>query len=108
MENYVGYEAGEELVFDYSDAKDRVIWGRHFEFGDAIVVHLKDRLPSEELSRHMGKGGPWGWGSFTTKWVETIADRIEWLYDDSVLFRAPRRGPSLPGRSAAEYAWPQV
>ncbi len=86
MEDKEMYEAGEIVIFDYADEEPRTIWGLHFELGDAIAVKLHQRLTQEDLLREMGSDGPWAWGGFTTEWIEGVADRIEWLYDNRLLF----------------------
>ena len=80
------YEKGEMVIFDYADDQPRIIWGLHFEIGDAIAVLLNRPVKQGDLLREMGAGGPWAWGGFRTEWIESIADRVEWLYDSSVLY----------------------
>jgi hypothetical protein len=86
MEDKEMYEKGEMVIFDYADDQPRIIWGLHFEIGDAIAVLLNRSITQSDLLQQMGSGGPWAWGGFRTEWVESIADRIEWLYDNTVLY----------------------
>ncbi len=80
------YEKGEVVIFDYADDEPRTIWGLHFEIGDAIAVLLKRPVKQGDLLREMGQGGPWAWGGFRTEWIESIAERVDWLYDNRTLY----------------------
>ncbi len=106
MEAEVHYAAGDEISFDYTDDKDRVIWDTHFEFGDAIAVRLKQNVTLGELQRNMGQSGPWGWGAFTTRWVESIAEQIVCLFDDRVVYRASVKKTYAPVMEASSFQKP--
>ena len=86
MEEKEMYERGEVVIFDYADDEPRIIWGLQFEIGDAIAVLLRQKVTQEDLLREMGTGGPWAWGGFRTEWIESLAERIEWLYDNRTLY----------------------
>ncbi len=88
MEDKEMYEKGEVVIFDYADDEPRIVWGLHFEIGDAIAVLLNRKITQGDITREMGQGGPWAWGGFRTEWIESIAERVEWVYDDRVLFAA--------------------
>ena len=91
MGEHVHYAAGEEVILDYTDTERREIWGVVFEFGDAIVVRLHRDVTNQDLSQAMrGAEGPWGWGAFATAFVEEIAEEVGWLYNDAILYHAPR------------------
>ena len=95
MEEHVHYAAGEEIILDYTDNERREIWGVMFEFGDAIAVRLRRDVTNQDLLRAMrGAEGPWGWGAFATAFVESIAEEIGWLYDETTLYRAPQPRPT--------------
>ena len=88
MEDKEMYERGEVVVFDYADDEPSIVWGLHFEIGDAIAVLLRRPVTQGDLLREMRQGGPWAWGGFRTEWIESIAERIEWVYDNRVLYAA--------------------
>ncbi len=96
MNDSIHYETGETIVFDYTDDREQVIWGKPFGFGDSIVVQLRQNVTLGDLHRNMGKGGPWGWGAFTTAWLESIAERIQQLDDDALLYHSRRAVHSVP------------
>ncbi|HET6566347.1 MAG TPA: hypothetical protein VFG50_00170 [Rhodothermales bacterium] len=88
MEDKEMYEKGEVVVFDYADDESRIVWDLHFEIGDAIAVLLRRTITQGDILREMGAGGPWAWGGFRTEWIEAIAERVEWVYDNRLLFTA--------------------
>jgi len=95
MEEKEMYERGEVVIFDYADDEPRTIWGLQFEIGDAIAVILRHKVTQKDLLREMGTGGPWAWGGFRTEWIESLAERIEWVYDNRTLYSRSESAPPV-------------
>ena len=80
------FSKGEPFVIDYADDRCSEIWGVLFEIGDSVEIILSRGLTQEDLEANMGAGGPWGWGGFTTSWLESIATRIVYPEGGVVLY----------------------
>ena len=66
---------GEDIILDYTLRTPDQIWGHTFTFANAICATLRRDVSLSELKSAFDRG-PWGWGGFTTEWIESIAERV--------------------------------
>jgi hypothetical protein len=47
------------------------LWGRKYRAGDVVKVkYVGPGSLTEWLGEHLGEGGPWGWGGYTSASIE--------------------------------------